>query len=41
MWLPRCQCVYESLPVNFWMPETIFIKFGMYVYCDVYGGTRH
>jgi hypothetical protein len=24
-------CVYVNPPINFWMPEPIFMKFGMYV----------
>jgi hypothetical protein len=28
---PCCLCVCESPPINFWMPEPIFMKVGMYV----------
>jgi hypothetical protein len=31
MWSPCCLCVSVSLPINFWMPERIFMKLGMYI----------
>jgi hypothetical protein len=31
MWSTYCLCVCESLPINFWMPEPVFIKLGMYI----------
>jgi hypothetical protein len=27
----RCVCVHVSHPISFWIPETIFTKFGMYI----------
>jgi hypothetical protein len=31
MRLPRCLCVYESPLNNFWMPEPIVMKLGIYI----------
>jgi hypothetical protein len=28
---PCCLCVCVSSPINCWMPETIFVKLGMYI----------
>jgi hypothetical protein len=30
MWSPFCLCLYIP-PINFWMPEPIFMKLGMYI----------
>jgi hypothetical protein len=31
MWSPCCLCVCESTPINFLIPEPIFMKLGIYI----------